>query len=870
MPRLPAEDLLLAGAFLASVVALALAVRARMSGQALPALARRLVWVTAALLSVSLLLLLSYFLLERLGVEYVHSYTSTDTPWYYRVAGLWAGQKGTVLLWATTAAWVLAINDSRWRRKEALPETHERAATLLLVVGLLVLVAFEGLLLLQGTFEATDPYLQRLSPEGRGLQPVLLTPFMIIHPPLQFVAYAVAVLLFAAGVTGIVSREAAWADLALPWARVGFLISTIGLGLGGLWAYYVLNFGGYWAWDPVETANLLAWFPMLLLVHALLYYRKRRMYEASAPLFASLTLIMALFSTIATRTGLWVSVHAFTDPSKNFASDPLARLLNILETSLILQWLTSMFLAAILGLLLAYFLRLAQDARSEGRSSARLHGAAAGVLAAAIALAFLDVGFAASALFEAADVIGFDRAPIGLAVLGFLAALVVAAPAAPEKPKPATPAPFLDRYVQTPQLVFVGVLLLSLAFLVTFLLDVLSVNGYQRQVYDDRAPLVALPILLVMGIALGHPVLGRKNAVLAAGAAGLVGVVAALANPAHWQVSLVLPALAWALLGASLKLFKVADLGRMANVRVRAAGGLLLAGGVTTMVYWSNPPSRIALLGWQPSAWLAPVGFLLGLVAFLSSVGVLRVKTVRAHRVGAAALLLGWGFGLGPVLGAVVWWLGETRRRDFPDHGAPMALRSCVASLRREVRKSGTYLIHVAVVLGMAGYAFSTYEAPEEAGVELALGETQEALGYVFRFSHSRAGPIDSEQGQLSEVSAMLEVRRGGDLVGSYPLTMWLELRQHYAERVTVLRESREDVYLRPVRFATPERNFTAHEDQVVLQSGRVDAVAFTVKVLPGMHLVWGGLWMIGAGMLVILFSGGARFEVSSPKTAGD
>lgn len=869
---MPAEDLLLSAALVATLAAIGLCARSIYRNTRLPALAGRLAWFSALVLTVCLLLLLAYFLLLRLDVEYVHSYTSEGTPWYYRMAGLWAGQKGTVLMWAGAACLMLAFNDSRWRRKADLPAQHEAALTRILLVGLLVVAAFEALLLLQGTFDATDPYLQRLSPEGRGLQPVLRTPFMVIHPPLQFVAYAAVVLLFAAGLTGVVRKDGAWADIALPWTRVAFLISIIGLGLGGLWAYYVLNFGGYWAWDPVETANLLAWFPILLLVHALLYYRKQRMYEASAPVFAILTFVMAMFSTIATRTGLWVSVHAFTDPSKNFASDPLVRLLNILDTSLILRWLTSMLLAAVLGMLLAYFLRLSKEASAARGPLARIHGAAAGIVVAGILLAFLDVRFALSALFEAADLVGFDRAPIGLAVFAFLAALVVAAPSTAEPSAREARPPLLDRLVRTPVLVFVGVVLLSLAFLVTFLLDLLSVNGYQRQVYDDRAPLVALPILLVMGLALAHPVLGRKNALIAASVAGMVGIVASLADRAHWEIALVGPALAWALVGASLKLFKVADLGAPAHWRVRASGALLLAGGIVTMVCWSNPPTRISLLGasWHPSPWLAPIGFLLGLAATLSSVGVLSLKTVRAHRVGAAALLFGWGFGAGSLLGLLVWILAEPRRKDFPDWEAPASVRACARSLSRSIRKTGTYLIHVALVLGLTGYALSTYEARAEEGVELAQGESQSANGYTFRLVGSQAGPMDVEQGQLSEVSSLLEIHRGNRLLGTYPVTMWLELRQHYAERVTVLRETPEDLYLRPVRFATPERNFTAHEDQVVLVSGRVDAVAFTVKVLPGMHLAWGGLWMIGAGMLVILASGGARFEVGRPKPGAE
>ncbi|MBI2078745.1 MAG: hypothetical protein HYT80_10325 [Euryarchaeota archaeon] len=66
---------------------------------------------------------------------------------------------------------------------------------------------------------------------------------------------------------------------------------------------------------------------------------------------------------------------------------------------------------------------------------------------------------------------------------------------------------------------------------------------------------------------------------------------------------------------------------------------------------------------------------------------------------------------------------------------------------------------------------------------------------------------------------------------------------------------------MRPVEFVTPERTFLAHEDNVELVSGEVDAVTFTVRTLPGMHLVWGGLWIVAAGMLVNLSAGGGRFE---------
>ena len=35
--------------------------------------------------------------------------------------------------------------------------------------------------------------------------------------------------------------------------------SSVGIMLGGWWAYEVLGWGGYWAWDPVENASFLPW-----------------------------------------------------------------------------------------------------------------------------------------------------------------------------------------------------------------------------------------------------------------------------------------------------------------------------------------------------------------------------------------------------------------------------------------------------------------------------------------------------------------------------------------------------------------------------------------------------------------------------------
>jgi cytochrome c-type biogenesis protein CcmF len=828
-------------------------------------------WISLALATALLLL---YFLSARITIEYVFTYTSTQTPLHYRVAGLWGGQKGTLLLWALFSALFLWINGRAWRRKKQDapdPAGFHGVLAWTELLGCLVTVGFVVLLLASGLFARTDPFLLNARPSGTGLQPVLRTPFMLIHPPLQFVSYAVATVLFSAGLAGVITRQRSWADLALPWTRFGFVVATTGLGLGGLWAYYVLNFGGYWAWDPVETANLLAWFPLLLLLHALLYYRKRGMYAAAAPIFAILTLLMDLFSTIATRTGLWVSVHAFTDPSRNFASDPLLRLLNILDTGVLLQGLMSMFMLALLAIVGGYVYRLRVDSEGAGSGMSGVkrgaYVAALGFIAILAALALIDVRLLVSGMFEVADLVGFGNAPAGLGVLGFGAALVVASPAlgSPDEPRPKRS--WWD-LVDTPKVTFLGVLFLSLAFLVVFLLQVLSVNGYNRLVYDERAPFIGLPILLTMPIALSHSFVGKRLAVALSVGAAVLGILLALVFREHWHIWLVVPAFAWALFGAFLKLFKVSDQGSITDRRLRLSGGMLLAGGIITMFYWANPPSRIDLFvtTWRPSIWLAPVGILVGLVGVLAAVGVLRVATKRAHRYGSLALVLGIGFGIGTLLGVVAFLLAESRRAVFPDAAAPKPVLECIRGVRREMRKTGVYLMHVTIVLGLLGYALSTYAQREETDAMLRPDQPALVHGYEITLVGSEGVGWRQDESTLEEIHGIVEIRRDGELLDRIPLVMWLELPHHYAERVAVERFAREDLYLRPMAMITPERDFVAHEDNVVLTSGQVDGIAITAKTLPGMHLVWGSLWAVVAGMLVNLAAHGSPWEFSRPK----
>jgi cytochrome c-type biogenesis protein CcmF len=824
-------------------------------------LVRRALVLGVGALTVALALLTIYFLAAHLSIEYVFSYTRRDYPWYYRLAGLWGGQKGTLLMWAAfTGLFGLGFlrRGQRAADRGALPVDAPETLRAVRRALLLVLLGLSWSTLVARTFAPTSDYLLRFRPDGNGLQPVLLTPFMVIHPPIQFLSYALTGILFSAGLAHVATGGAAWAPLVRPWARLNWLLATIGLGLGGLWAYYVLNFGGFWAWDPVETANLLAWFPLTLLLHSLLRY-ERGEHRTVAPLFALLALPMALFSTVATRTGLWVSVHAFTDPTKNFARDALARLLNILGTSDLLRLLVALLALSALAPFVAVALGRVRGLPPERRRRART-----AVLLAAGLLAFAllaDPGASLGLAFQAAHAATLGRsAPLGLLLLGFLAVAVVLL-TGPEPPAPAeSPARGWRRWMETGPLLTVGLLLLGLAFLAIFLLDVGGVNGYDRRVFDERAPFVALPILLVLAAQFLRARYTARTALGAAVAAGALGLLLAWALPAHRHVLLVLPALLLVAAASLLRFVDVSGGGPLATRRDRAASLALILGGLVAFFFWGNPPSR--LLGLDVAwGWAVPA-CLLALLAILG--GALHAGRPHPAFARAAALalvpLVG-PYGLATALGLVALALVGFSH-------TPEGLADALRVRRGALRKSSVYLLHLGLALGLTGYALATYESvatePFEAGpgAPAVRGYTFEPLGASF---HGR----DPDQGLPLEVHAQVRVLRDGTPIDEATLVYWL-VRDgtpgHYDARVTVVRLAREDLYVFPEAVELRGQNLTDHVNGATPRDPTLDGLRITVKVLPGVGLVWGGLWLLGASMTARLLLGGFEVGASAPE----
>jgi len=273
-------------------------------------LARAGAYALFALVTLAFICLVSSFVRHDFSVLYVASNSNTALPLQYRVAGVWGGHEGSLLLWVEMLCiWTVAVAAFSRHLPEAV------LARILSVMGL-VSVGFLLFMLL-----TSNPF-DRLFPaplEGRDLNPLLQDPGMVIHPPMLYMGYVGFSVAFAFAIAALLggNLDSAWARWTRPWTTVAWMFLTIGIALGSSWAYYELGWGGWWFWDPVENASLMPWLLGTALIHSLAVTEKRNSFKSWTVLLAILAFSFSLLGTFLVRSGVLSSVHAFaTDPSR--------------------------------------------------------------------------------------------------------------------------------------------------------------------------------------------------------------------------------------------------------------------------------------------------------------------------------------------------------------------------------------------------------------------------------------------------------------------------------------------------------------------------------------------------------------------------
>ncbi len=160
--------------------------------------------------------------------------------------------------------------------------------------------------------------LQILPPaDGRGLNPLLQYPEMVIHPPMLYLGYVGFTIPFAFALAALLGRYPGekWIHLTRRWTMVAWGFQSLGILLGAHWAYAVLGWGGYWGWDPVENASLMPWLTGTAFLHSVMMQEKRGMMKVWNVWLVFVTFLLCILGTFLTRSGIVSSVHAFAQSS---------------------------------------------------------------------------------------------------------------------------------------------------------------------------------------------------------------------------------------------------------------------------------------------------------------------------------------------------------------------------------------------------------------------------------------------------------------------------------------------------------------------------------------------------------------------------
>lgn len=282
--------------------------------------------------------LVSALMTEQYQLAYVYSVTDPQTPAIYRFTALWGSQKGSLLLWSLLmSAFTGAAIGLNWHgERRLMPYAIAfMMATLAFFLGLSLFVEnpFERWWILPDAPLERQVVSTALIPPGaiappeanlragaEGLNPLLRHFGMVIHPPMLYLGFVGFTIPFAFAMSALASGDLStgWIKATRRWSLIAWICLSIGLILGGRWAYDVLGWGGYWGWDPVENAAFLPWLVGTAFIHSVMIQEKRGMLKLWNMLLVIASFSAVMFGTFATRSGVIESVHSFARSEVGF------------------------------------------------------------------------------------------------------------------------------------------------------------------------------------------------------------------------------------------------------------------------------------------------------------------------------------------------------------------------------------------------------------------------------------------------------------------------------------------------------------------------------------------------------------------------
>lgn len=272
---------------------------------ALPWVQRAIYGFSASLIG-SNLVMIKALLEHDFSVKYVTQVGSRATPTIFTIVSLWSALEGSILFWgAIMGGYLLAFT---WTYRK------EHGRYMQLSLGVMASVAVFFAFLIAGPANPWGTVFP-VPADGPGPNPLLQNHvLMIIHPPMLYLGYVGMVVPFGIAAGGLLRGELgdSWMVPLRKWTLVPWLFLSIGIILGGWWAYAVLGWGGYWAWDPVENASFMPWLTATAFMHSTMVLERKKSLKLWTIALALGSFVLTIVGTFMTRSGVFNSVHAFS------------------------------------------------------------------------------------------------------------------------------------------------------------------------------------------------------------------------------------------------------------------------------------------------------------------------------------------------------------------------------------------------------------------------------------------------------------------------------------------------------------------------------------------------------------------------------
>ncbi len=313
--------------------------------------ARSAMLLTFPILSVAAVCIIVLLINGNYEVQYVYNVTSNSMPIYLRITALWGGQSGSLVFWAwTLTAFTSAVALRKWDRDRDFLPWVIVVTMITLAFFLLMIVGFENPFQRFWFTSSGQEMVSMFKPsgaqliipsDGRGLNPLLRHPGMIIHPPMLYLGFVSFVIPYAFGMAALITgrKDDRWIRITRRWTLIAWMFLSIGLVLGSRWAYDVLGWGGYWAWDPVENSAFMPWLSGTAFLHSVMIQEKRGLFKRWNTVLIIMTYLLVILGTFLTRSGVLSSVHAFAQSAIGplfFVFIAVSLLISV--TLLIIRW----------------------------------------------------------------------------------------------------------------------------------------------------------------------------------------------------------------------------------------------------------------------------------------------------------------------------------------------------------------------------------------------------------------------------------------------------------------------------------------------------------------------------------------------------